>query len=300
MSILLRVFLMVFFLSSTAYAGDVESDAAKISKLFETAVYKNDPKIEIVKFEYKPESRSEDGFKGKVPTIVKEGWRTNIVLKNSYNTKVRCDVSGHFTLLNGKYDKSSGEADLFSGYIEAGSTSTYTSGVVIDVKKLDKLKAFMIETACEPVKVLSQEELDTKILNILNSATFKKDPGAKILEINFRKISADKYNEKWESYVKLKSCYTTKVHCDVSGSLDPHTGNSSDIDAYGFLFEDIEKQGIAESTRTIGILKANINDDTTFKISVICDPTSFGPNTFPPNNKYWKHFLPKNNECSAK
>ena len=300
MKTLLRVLLMVFLLSSTAYAGDVESDAAKITKLFENAIYKNDPKIEIVKFEYKPESRSEDGFKGKVPTIVKEGWRTNIVLKSHYTTKVRCDISGNFTLLNGKYDKSSGEADLFSGDINAGSTSTYTSGVVINVKKLDKLKAFIIETACEPVKVLSQVELDTKILNILNSATYKNDPGAKILEIKFKKIGSDKYNETWESYVKLKSCYTTKVHCDVSGSLDPHTGNVSDAAFYGFLFGDVEKHGLAESTRTLSIHKDNINDASTFRVSVICDPTSFGPNTSPPNSKYWKQFLPKNNECSAK
>lgn len=288
--------LVVLFCHLVVYAGSVDENSAKISGLLKNAVYKNDPNLEIIKFEYKPESRSEGGFKGKVPTIVKEGWRTNIALKNHYQTKVRCAIEGKFLNSKGMVEKSIDAVDLFNGDISPETPDwslTYTSGFVVNLRNVNNLASFQIETICEPLKQLTQEESDSKILNILNKATYKKDPGIKVLEINYKKVSTDAYSDNWASAIKVKSCYTMNVICSGSGVFEGGSGY------FGVLPQSrIDKLATLETTGVIKVLKEDIDTISSFEVSITCNPIySEHSNKYSGDDPYWKQFLPKNNDC---
>ena len=147
-----RMYLMVVFVlsfSGTVYGSSFEADHAKITSLFDSPVYRGDSKIKITSFEYKPESGLEANFKGKKATKRTEGWRTNIMVVSSHEYKMDCEITGYFTLAGGKRDSSARAAILYSGELYPDEISRYTSGVVINMNSLSKLKSFVIESSCE-------------------------------------------------------------------------------------------------------------------------------------------------------
>jgi len=294
--------LLLTLICPFSYAANIEEGSQKISALLKTATYQNNPSMEIVGFNYKPESRSESNFKGKVAMTVEEGWRTNLTIKNLSAERMICTVTGRFKLSNGKFDASS-ESELFHGHIDPGAEKEYTSGFVANLKTANKFVSYSVKTECEPVEAIDEGNKDARVLNLLKTAKYKKDVGIKVIEANFSKIGSDKYWDTWETTIKIKSCYTTKMECSASGRWETTDDSINTSQAsnpyYGVLpLAYIEKQSSIEGRGVIKVRKEYIDMLSSFKIALSCDPVySEHPNKYPPNHKYWKQFLPKNNEC---
>lgn len=91
--------------------------------------------------------------------------------------------------------------------------------------------------------------------------------------MSFKKVGSDQYSEKWESHVRLKSCYTTKMQCDTSGELlftGEMEGDSSGN--YYILFSGtISKQDVADYTGIIRVAKSDIDKITSSLVKTTCD-----------------------------
>ncbi len=208
--------MFMFFAVPYGYTANIDDASQKISDLLNNASYKNDPRIEITEFKYRPESRSESNFKGKIPMVIEEGWRTNISIKNVSADRAICTITGRFKLVNGKYDKSS-ETILFHGHVDPGSTVPYTGGFRANLKNANRFASYLVETECEVVAALGGAEKEEKVLGLLKKANYKKDVGVKVIEASFNKTGSDQYWDTWESTIKLRSCYTTKMECSATG-----------------------------------------------------------------------------------
>ncbi len=148
------------------------------------------------------------------------------------------------------------------------------------------------------------EPNDAKTMQILNRATWKKDPGVKIVEVTFAKIGSDEYWDIYESSVKIKSCYTTKIQCSASGQFS--TTNEDTIYSRTrnpffsiFPIASIDKLSLSEGKGIVKVRKDQIDIVSSFNVRLDCDPVySEHPKAYSPSHKYWKQFLPKKNECN--
>jgi hypothetical protein len=293
MKIGIIVFLSVTLLSPfSCFATKMESKSQRIANLLNSAALDKNNKVHIDNFKFNPEMESG----------TKESWRTYITVRSLINERAICTVTGRFKLANGKYDAES-EAVLFHGYIDPGAAKEFTSGFVVNHKISSKFVSYAVDTECTPVAAISDGDKDKKILELLKASTYKKDVGVKVIEANFSKISSDKYWDLWESNLKIKSCYTTRMECSATGrwnTIDESINDSTASNPYFGVFplSYLEKQSITEGKGVIKVRKEYIDMLSSFTIDLSCDPVySEHPNKYGPSDKYWKQFLPKKNEC---
>lgn len=136
------------------------------------------------------------------------------------------------------------------------------------------------------------EEQDKRLLNLLENPVIKNDRrDVKILELKFKKAGESKYSEYWESYIKLKSCYTEKTSCDIYLNL-----SSPNFSFDRSLFNGLmEGQSVADQTWKVKIHKDDIGEIISSEIKIICEPVNADPPHIPIDN--WKQYLPEPNEC---
>jgi hypothetical protein len=270
----------------------MESKSQRISDLLKSAALDKNSKVYIDNFKFNPEMESG----------TKESWRISLTVKSLFNERNICTVTGRFKLSNGKYDTES-EAVLFHGHIDPGATKDFTSGFVVNHKTSNKFVSYVVDTECTPVAAVNDGDKDKKILELLKASTYKKDIGVKVVEANFTKISSDKYWDLWESNLKIKSCYTTRMECSATGrwnTIDESINDSTASNPFFGVFplSYLEKQSVTEGKGIVKVRKEYIDMLSSFSIDLSCDPVySEHPNKYGPSDKYWKQFLPKKNEC---
>lgn len=293
MKIVIAVVLSLALLSPVScLATKLESMSQRIADLLKGAALNSNRQVHVDGFKFNPEMESG----------TKESWRTNITAKSLLKERAICTVTGHFKLSNGKYDTDS-EAVLFHGYLDPGSVKEFTSGFVVNHKISKKFVSYVVDAECAPVPTISEENKDSKISGLLKMAKYKKDAGVKVVAANFTKISSDAYWDTWESNLKIKSCYTTKMECSATGRWNTIDENINDSTARNpfwgvFPLSYLEKQSVTEGKGIIKVRKEYIDMLSSFTIDLSCDPVySEHPNKYGPSDKYWKQFLPKKNEC---
>jgi len=154
---------------------------------------------------------------------------------------------------------------------------------------------------------------ENQVSQLFKTLYYSGYPYAKVVDFQFKKIAGDtEYESKWETQIKIKSCFKLPIYCQSSIYITDKDGNiisrgEAQRDKVGTLFnKKIAGLGSATQIKQIAFNKKNLESylkrNGEMSIYMACAPSLTHDQAvkqpYPPDHQYWDRFVQKNNNCN--